>query len=147
MLLSDGASRFEDLFELATWQELQALLDKNGLDELLRQVRAAEAADADAEGRQPLIHGRLRWRSRLPLWVLRHATVSTVPRVQAQGRPSRWVGLSYDGNIVTGSPPWCRSPAPDPGRRRAPTTSAGSSDKPEHPRLASTPRTGEDGDR
>jgi hypothetical protein len=30
MLLSDGASRFEDLFELATWEELQALLDENG---------------------------------------------------------------------------------------------------------------------
>jgi hypothetical protein len=42
MLLSDGASRFEDLFELAAWEELQALLDENGPDELLRQVRAVE---------------------------------------------------------------------------------------------------------
>ena len=33
-----------------TWEELLALLDENGLDELLRQVRAAEAVDP--EGRQ-----------------------------------------------------------------------------------------------
>jgi hypothetical protein len=37
--LSDGASRCEDLFELATWEVLQALLDENGPDELL--VRSA----------------------------------------------------------------------------------------------------------
>jgi serine/threonine protein phosphatase PrpC len=49
-LLSDGASRLVDLFELATWEELLALVDENGPDELLRQVRAAEAVDA--EGRQ-----------------------------------------------------------------------------------------------
>jgi hypothetical protein len=50
VLLSDGASRLVDLFELATWEELVALLDENGPDELLRQVRAAEAVDP--EGRQ-----------------------------------------------------------------------------------------------
>jgi Protein phosphatase 2C len=50
VLLSDGASRLVDLFELATWEELLALLDENGPDELLRQVRAAEAVDP--EGRQ-----------------------------------------------------------------------------------------------
>src|SRR5215218_7184187 len=33
------------------------------------------------------IHGRLRWLHRLPLAALPHATVSTVPRVQGQGRP------------------------------------------------------------
>jgi hypothetical protein len=49
-LLSDGASRLVDPFELATWEELLALLDENGPDELLRQVRAAEAVDP--EGRQ-----------------------------------------------------------------------------------------------
>jgi hypothetical protein len=38
------------LFELATCEELLALLDENGPDELLRQVRAAEAADP--EGRR-----------------------------------------------------------------------------------------------
>src|SRR4029450_7776236 len=31
--------------------------------------------------------GRLRWLHRLPLAVSRHATVSTVPRFQGQGRP------------------------------------------------------------
>jgi hypothetical protein len=50
VLLSDGASRLVDLFELATWEELLALLDENGPEELLRQVRAAEVADT--EGRQ-----------------------------------------------------------------------------------------------
>jgi len=50
VLLSDGASRLVDLFELATWEELLALLDEHGPDELLRQVRAAEAVDG--EGRQ-----------------------------------------------------------------------------------------------
>jgi hypothetical protein len=50
VLLSDGASRLVDLFELATWEELLALLDESGPDELLRQVRAAEAVDP--EGRQ-----------------------------------------------------------------------------------------------
>jgi hypothetical protein len=50
VLLSDGASRLVDPFELATREELLALLDENGPDELLRQVRAAEAVDP--EGRQ-----------------------------------------------------------------------------------------------
>jgi hypothetical protein len=50
VLLSDGASRLVDLFELATWEELLALLDENGPEELVRQVRAAEATDP--EGRQ-----------------------------------------------------------------------------------------------
>jgi hypothetical protein len=50
VLLSDGASRLVDLFELATWEELLALLDENGPEELVRQVRAAEAVDP--EGRQ-----------------------------------------------------------------------------------------------
>ena len=50
VLLSDGASRLVDLFELATWEELLALLDESGPEELVRQVRAAEAVDP--EGRQ-----------------------------------------------------------------------------------------------
>ena len=50
VLLSDGASRLVDPFQLATWEELLALLAVNGPDELLRQVRAAEAVDP--EGRQ-----------------------------------------------------------------------------------------------
>jgi hypothetical protein len=50
VLLSDGASRLVDPFGLATWEELLALLDESGPEELLRQVRAAEAVDP--EGRQ-----------------------------------------------------------------------------------------------
>jgi hypothetical protein len=50
VLLSDGASRLVDPFRLATWEELLALLDESGPEELLRQVRAAEAVDP--EGRQ-----------------------------------------------------------------------------------------------
>src|SRR5215212_652267 len=34
------------------------------------------------------MHGRVRWLCRLPLVALGHATVSTVPRFQGQGRPS-----------------------------------------------------------
>jgi hypothetical protein len=49
VLLSDGASRLVDPFELATREELLALLEKNGPDELLRQVRAAEAVDPRAD--------------------------------------------------------------------------------------------------
>jgi hypothetical protein len=50
VLLSDGASRLVDPFGLATWEELLELLEESGPDELLRQVRAAEAVDP--EGRQ-----------------------------------------------------------------------------------------------
>jgi hypothetical protein len=50
VLLSDGASRLVDPFGLATWEELLALLHESGPDELVRQVRAAEAVDPD--GRQ-----------------------------------------------------------------------------------------------
>jgi hypothetical protein len=45
VLLSDGASRLVDVFGLATWGELLALLDDGGPGELVRRVRAAEAAD------------------------------------------------------------------------------------------------------
>ena len=38
-------------------------------------------------GRHLIQSGRLRWLYRLPLVALRHATVSTVPRFQGQGRP------------------------------------------------------------
>jgi hypothetical protein len=50
VLLSEGASRLVDLFGLATWEELLALLEESGPEELLGQVRAAEAVDP--EGRQ-----------------------------------------------------------------------------------------------
>ena len=48
VLLSDGASRLVDLFDLATREELLALLDESGPQELLRQVRAAEAVDPES---------------------------------------------------------------------------------------------------
>jgi Protein phosphatase 2C len=48
VLLSDGASRLVDPFGLATWDELLALLEESGPDELLRQVRAAEAVDPES---------------------------------------------------------------------------------------------------
>jgi hypothetical protein len=45
VLLSDGASRLVDVFGLATWDELLVLLEESGPGELVRRVRAAEAAD------------------------------------------------------------------------------------------------------
>jgi hypothetical protein len=44
-LLSDGASRLVDLFGLADWPELVALLDCHGPEEVIRRVREAEDAD------------------------------------------------------------------------------------------------------
>jgi hypothetical protein len=49
VLLSDGASRLVDLFGLATWRELLTLVDESGPGELLRRVRAAEAADPQGQ--------------------------------------------------------------------------------------------------
>ncbi|NBM16726.1 protein phosphatase 2C domain-containing protein [Streptomyces sp. GC420] len=49
-LLSDGATRLVDRFALASWAEVVALLDSADPDELIRQVREAEAADP--EGRR-----------------------------------------------------------------------------------------------
>ncbi|MGW3912979.1 integrase [Streptomyces sp. NPDC005070] len=46
-LLSDGATRLVDLFELATWQETLAAIRSPGPDELIRRVREAEASDPD----------------------------------------------------------------------------------------------------
>jgi Protein phosphatase 2C len=44
-LLSDGASRLADRFELATWAEVFKTLDAHGPEALLRQVREAEDSD------------------------------------------------------------------------------------------------------
>jgi Protein phosphatase 2C len=44
-LLSDGASRLADRFELATWTEVFKTLDAYGPEALLRQVREAEDGD------------------------------------------------------------------------------------------------------
>ncbi|MFE9677398.1 integrase [Streptomyces sp. NPDC006259] len=46
-LLSDGATRLVDRFELTTWQETVAVLDSSGPSELIRRVREAEADDPD----------------------------------------------------------------------------------------------------
>ncbi|MEU4720718.1 protein phosphatase 2C domain-containing protein [Nonomuraea dietziae] len=46
-LLSDGASRLVDRFELITWRQALDLLDESGPDELIRRVREAEAGDLD----------------------------------------------------------------------------------------------------
>jgi hypothetical protein len=47
LLLSDGATRLTDLFGLASWAQLTALVLDGGPAELIRQVRAAEATDPD----------------------------------------------------------------------------------------------------
>lgn len=49
-LLSDGATRLVDRFELTTWQETLAVVDSSGPAELLRRVREVEAGDI--EGRR-----------------------------------------------------------------------------------------------
>ncbi|MDX2889481.1 integrase, partial [Streptomyces scabiei] len=49
-LLSDGATRLVDRFELTDWQEALSVLDSSGPDELIRRVREAEAGDP--EGRR-----------------------------------------------------------------------------------------------
>jgi hypothetical protein len=48
LLLSDGATRLADLFGLVSWAELTGIVSRDGPEELIRQVRAAEAADPDA---------------------------------------------------------------------------------------------------
>ncbi|WP_067806511.1 protein phosphatase 2C domain-containing protein [Actinomadura formosensis] len=44
-LLSDGASRLADRFDLMTWPDLLAVLRKNGPGELIARTREAEASD------------------------------------------------------------------------------------------------------
>ncbi len=44
-LLSDGASRLADMFGMASWADVCAILAVDGPGELIRQVRAAEASD------------------------------------------------------------------------------------------------------
>jgi Protein phosphatase 2C len=47
LLVSDGASRLTDLFGLASWAELTAIVRGDGPAELIRRVRVAEASDPD----------------------------------------------------------------------------------------------------
>ncbi|GGW88116.1 integrase [Streptomyces galilaeus] len=49
-LLSDGATRLVERFEITTWQETLAVLSSSGPGELIRRVRDAEAGDP--EGRR-----------------------------------------------------------------------------------------------
>ncbi|MEU8617008.1 hypothetical protein [Streptomyces sp. NPDC048623] len=48
--LSDGATRWVELFRAGDWTDLFAVLDKEGAHGLLRRVRALETADAEAGG-------------------------------------------------------------------------------------------------
>ncbi|MCX2183412.1 protein phosphatase 2C domain-containing protein [Streptomyces sp. SKN60] len=48
--LSDGATRWVELFRAGDWTDLFAVLDKEGAYGLLRRVRALETADAAAGG-------------------------------------------------------------------------------------------------
>ncbi|MFG3263981.1 integrase [Streptomyces bobili] len=48
-LLSDGATRLVDRFELTTWQKTLAVLDSSGPAELIRRVREVEAGDPDGQ--------------------------------------------------------------------------------------------------
>ena len=46
-LLSDGATRINDIYGLATWPDMLAVVREQGPAALIRQVRAAEASDPD----------------------------------------------------------------------------------------------------
>ncbi|MET9953452.1 hypothetical protein ABZ135_18135 [Streptomyces sp. NPDC006339] len=48
--LSDGATRWVDLFRQGDWADLFGVLDQEGAPGLLRRVRALETADAEAGG-------------------------------------------------------------------------------------------------
>jgi hypothetical protein len=49
VLLSDGASRLADRFQLATWDQLVKLLATDGPDALIDRVREAERSDPDGQ--------------------------------------------------------------------------------------------------
>lgn len=68
-LLSDGATRLVDLFELATWQEALDILGESGPDELIRRARQAEAGDPDGR-RWP--RGKAQDEATALHWVLPH---------------------------------------------------------------------------
>src|SRR6266498_1592304 len=48
-VLTDGASRFIDLFGLGDWAELLDIVERHGPQDLISQVRDAEALDPDGE--------------------------------------------------------------------------------------------------
>ena len=49
LLLSDGASRLTDRFDLATWPQLIQVVTDHGPQALIRQVRAAEHTDPNGQ--------------------------------------------------------------------------------------------------
>jgi hypothetical protein len=53
-LLTDGAARYVERFNLGGWQQLAGVLEEHGPSELIRKVRQAEAAETESEreGRQ-----------------------------------------------------------------------------------------------
>jgi hypothetical protein len=55
-LLTDGAARYVDMFEVAPWQELMSQLEAHGPEAILERVREQEASDPD----------RRRWKRRKP---------------------------------------------------------------------------------
>ncbi|MDQ0582179.1 protein phosphatase 2C domain-containing protein [Streptomyces rishiriensis] len=67
-LLSDGAARLVERFELATWQETLIVLNSSGPDELIGNVREAEAEDPYGR-RWP--RGKTRDDATVLHWVLR----------------------------------------------------------------------------
>ncbi|MFF1406376.1 integrase [Streptomyces sp. NPDC058294] len=67
-LLSDGATRLVDRFELAGWSEVLAVLGSAGPDELIRRVREAEAGDPHGR-RWP--RGKVRDDATVLHWMLR----------------------------------------------------------------------------
>ncbi|WP_142265172.1 protein phosphatase 2C domain-containing protein [Streptomyces sp. SLBN-115] len=67
-LLSDGAARLVERFELITWQETLTMLSSSGPDELICQVREAETGDPDGR-RWP--RGKTRDDATVLHWVLR----------------------------------------------------------------------------
>ncbi|NEB20242.1 protein phosphatase 2C domain-containing protein [Streptomyces coelicoflavus] len=66
-LLSDGATRLVDRFQLADWRQTLAVLDSSGPDELIRRVREVEAGDPDGR-RWP--RGKARDDATVLHWVL-----------------------------------------------------------------------------
>jgi hypothetical protein len=71
-LLSDGASRLVDRFNLATWRQVLDILDGYGPAELIKLTRAAEESDLDGS-RWP--RGKARDDCTIAHWTLKQITV------------------------------------------------------------------------
>lgn len=66
-LLSDGAGRLADKYQLTTWPQVAVMLAEHGPGELLRQLRAAETADPQGT-RWP--RGKIRDDATVVYWTL-----------------------------------------------------------------------------